>query len=108
MVMLYKIALRISRLDGTIYLQLTYKQILVIFRNQVIKEQVLTTHIINTEHRLGKNRRTIIGNCWFEANARLMRGSVTALAACRSYVAPPRSTKLHLKEVSDVKDKIRV
>ena len=45
MVMLYKIGWKISRLDGSIYfLKLTYKQILVIFRNQLIKKQVLITY----------------------------------------------------------------
>ena len=119
--MLYKIGWKISRLDGSIYfLKLTYKQILVIFRNQLIKKTSPYHLSLTPNIAVGEIRRRNICNCRFNTLTRMIRGRyqcgpradepavMTITALCWSHMAAPCSTKSHSKEESDVKNKTRL
>jgi hypothetical protein len=74
--MLYKIGWKISRLDSSMYfwcLELTYKQNLVIFRNQLIKTSPY--HLsLTASIAAGEIRRRNICNCRFKTAVRPVQG----------------------------------
>jgi len=72
---------------------LTYKQILVIFRNQVIKKTSPYHLSLTPNIAVGEKALQEYPGLPVQDRARLIRGSVSAQAACRSHVAAPRSTK---------------